>query len=719
LLKKIFLYFSILLHRTHRLAFTQSRWVLGLSIVAFLVALSSLPRLKTVLAAHDLVNQDSISNVQLREFQESFKLENPLILSFHSTRVLQIEEIESIDTLMKELFKANPEIVSHQSALDLRRAQVDEESLWFPKIIQNSIEDLKNTPWVGSIVSLKSDDLFYEIIFRNTEGHSNFGAFDPHPVRKYLNELRAELSKLNVSSNIPIRMEVIGSAAYQLFTLEGLMADQGLNLIALFGILLFFRVFLGTWRSGMMFIGILICSVLGTFGMMSIFGAPLDLVNNSLLIILMVATIEDFCMICFLQCRRNLSWRHSLREALVPGFLTSLTTLVGFSSLCFSNATIISRFGFWASFAAALEWWIVFMVFPALLNILKVQRSFATARSEVSFTALNRLSGWIPSRKILILFFLPLFLIPFSFSHLKISDSHSSQVFPTGHPLRDGIDYFFQSRGWKGFVNLVFTSDVLDTEKNEIWEKLRTVTNVAEIENRQSVEKFLTEGVKNELDVKLILRRFRSSDAYDRYVNSFGEERWILYIKDVNLVPLKQSEENILSICQGKCHLTGELLAYATLAKETVTTLLESFFGSFGMVMLILAIFAFMTGQQRDLPALWISSLWGTLCMIPIMAYTQTELNFVTCNFVSIVAGLSGDNAIHYMYAARKTQLSHGIQKRAVASLLTALPITLLTMLFAFSSFKPSRDLAFLLTTGFFLTYVGDVIFMQALAKRK
>jgi len=81
-----------------------------------------------------------------------------------------------------------------------------------------------------------------------------------------------------------------------------------------------------------------------------------------------VAAIEDFLFLAW-ERASGTAWRTAFRRLLLPGGLTSLTTFVGFASLCTADLGIVRRFGLWGALGAALEWIATFVVLPAALTL--------------------------------------------------------------------------------------------------------------------------------------------------------------------------------------------------------------------------------------------------------------------------------------------------------------------------------------------------------------
>jgi len=95
------------------------------------------------------------------------------------------------------------------------------------------------------------------------------------------------------------------------------------------------------------------------------------------------------------------------------------------------------------------------------------------------------------------------------------------------------------------------------------------------------------------------------------------------------------------------------------------------------------------------------------------------RINFLTCTFVSVLVGISGDNAIQYLYGKRyrNATLLEGINQRGGGSVRIALSMIAATSVFFFSYFQPARTLAMLLCIGLSLNLLGDLWLLKGLLR--
>ena len=90
-------------------------------------------------------------------------------------------------------------------------------------------------------------------------------------------------------------------------------------------------------------------------------------------------------------------------------------------------------------------------------------------------------------------------------------------------------------------------------------------------------------------------------------------------------------------------------------------------------------------------------------------------VNFITCVFVSVLIGLSGDNAIQYLLHHRDKEFGTDMPEVGKASLQVALWGTLGSLVFVFSGFRFIQMLGMVFALGFILGTFGDYHVLTAL----
>ena len=188
-----------------------------------------------------------------------------------------------------------------------------------------------------------------------------------------------------------VKTEIIRSIHKDLFTLSPIAA------LALIAALYFF------YGSSMAFLipiltGVL--SIVGTLGFMGWMGYqinPLTTILPSLLIV--IGSTEDIHMISEYADEIAVHGRKSIalrRMALRMGAaisMTSITTFLGFLSLCGHSIPILREFGISASFGIAYNFFITLLIVPPCLHYWPIPKTFRQSQAE--HFVLHRLRGLI------------------------------------------------------------------------------------------------------------------------------------------------------------------------------------------------------------------------------------------------------------------------------------------------------------------------------------
>jgi predicted RND superfamily exporter protein len=145
-----------------------------------------------------------------------------------------------------------------------------------------------------------------------------------------------------------------------------------------------------------------------------------------------------------------------------------------------------------------------------------------------------------------------------------------------------------------------------------------------------------------------------------------------------------------------------------------LNSFLDSIALSVVLVLLILLFLTYALGQGNAF-AILLSSIWGPMMLLSAFVIFKIPISYITSVFVSLLVGLAGDNAIHYLFANSRQGSAKAYKDLGGASILmTFCMIIACTTLFV-SIFAPMKTLGLLLIIGFILTVLGDFWILQAL----
>lgn len=708
-----------ILLRPHRSSLRHpARWLVGTAAVLLLLG-SQLPRMRLLLSLESL-DEPTLRAMQLnRRERETFRSGHEVAVIFAPSTPggsLSPRQIRAIGAWAKDEEARNPEIQRVISPFEIRRRRVVFLLPTLNPLIEagtpEEMRGLAASPWGGILTDREGRDIGIQLEFRDTPGGSRYGRFDP----RVLGDLRRRLAERFPPSD-GIRVHLAGPAAFEYYSLDGIRRFRILNGVMLALILLLLRTLLGSWKSGVLMAGVLLVAAVCTAGAMASAGHPIDLLSTGLFLILAVAALEDFLFLSYLQLQHGTRWRRAFRSMLVPSFLTSVTTVIGFWSLCLSDIAMIRRLGLWAGVGALIEWVVTFTVIPAFLSCMPSWRTW-TNRDRAWQPGASR---WLAGRSLprplavgLLLAYLPGL---YGAMHLNRNDS-LPQLFESRHPYHQGFEYLEASRGYEGSVSVVLPHADDRIGNEAVLRRIAAGPGVVEVLDPYAVLDDVL-GVEGVAPSRLEQHRPALAKRLRGFFSPDGWARAVVYIRSVDVESLATTLRPIRSICGAEGgYVAGELTTYVEFSDRVPSTLFLSL-GSCMLLVGIVLLLVLHSAGQRGKPLILAASFWGAAVMMGLLWILRVPLNFLTCSFASVLVGLTGDNVIQYVFAAPRGGMPAGIVDRGGASIQVALLMALAALVFVGSAFVPSRRLGILLAVGLMVAVAGDLWVLKALLGKR
>ncbi|MCB0422745.1 MAG: hypothetical protein KDD61_17225 [Bdellovibrionales bacterium] len=409
-----------------------------------------------------------------------------------------------------------------------------------------------------------------------------------------------------------------------------------------------------------------------------------------------------------------------MRKLLLPSFFTSLTTVVGFGSLVFADLDIIRRFGLWGAIGAALEWFVLFIIFPAVLQgIPKLSHWSHSRRIPRFFSVAGHMTQlqvprWT-SKALLLVFPLALLSMP----SLFISDS-PERLLERSHPARQSLDLIEETRGWRSQVSLVFSDHLEESENRARLEKVKLWPLVTKVEDPYSIADYLTNDLSPPM--KSYFKGLLGQDLLAHRLGPNGlTARAVLYVKGLDIVDINEMRQRAKKLCPNQeCWLAGSLVSYGELGERILATLYKSLGGSLILVSLILFTLAYSLKRKHIFPLI-LSAMWGPMALLLIFYIFKVPVYYITSMVASILVGLAGDNAIQFLFFSSKSEenYNHGLNQLSSISLVVTLATGLACSVFFFGYFDPMKSLGMMLIIGIFLSVFGDIWILKGLTQKK
>lgn len=182
-----------------------------------------------------------------------------------------------------------------------------------------------------------------------------------------------------------------------------------------------------------------------------------------------------------------------------------------------------------------------------------------------------------------------------------------------------------------------------------------------------------------------------------------------MYLKEGDLRSQTRLAEKIKELCPHHfCRVTGQNAAYLEISNKVVSTLLDSFVVSLSLVLMALMLIAHYFGIREKI-AIAYSAVWGPVAMLFVIAIFQVPVSIVTSLFAAVIVGITGDNAIQYMFATKNSDLRSGIDDRGDGTVFLSFLLAAGSCVFFFQSVKPLQILGLLFFIGFIVNLAGDL----------
>jgi predicted RND superfamily exporter protein len=554
------------------------------------------------------------------------------------------------------------------------------------------LDEVKRMPVAKNFINANPSDVMISAEFEMGE------RFHQDKLPRYVEQMESWLIK-----NFPgYQVFSFGSAAVTRSIFQMMKKDLVINVILVLTFIALFYIFFGDFFSSCFYFLTVFLTSGFILSLMKMFEIDLNPLTTSLFVIISVSCIEDFLYLLAhsFDISRDQPFENSIELLLIPCFFTSLTTFVGFGSLVISPLQELRSFGLLAAIGAMFEWGCMFLIMPALIkrHHLFDKHMSRRRRFRVFF---SKIMSFTPRKGLTVLSLGFMVFGMFSFFQLKINESLNT-FFTDAHPLVKASGYFYRTRGFKRTVDVKFSSyESMNLFRNEF----KSIKNIVGF---SGLYLFRDEAGAQlgELAKELYHQDFESSLSLQ------------ILLETDQLIEIERVVTKLNQACKRLgCVTEGRMASYATFARGIVDTLYQSL----GLTLVIVSIIILWLATMLGIHEKWkiiLSSLWGPFVLCGIFYLLKLPLNFTTCIFASVFLGLSGDNAIQYIFISKinKSKLdSDCLGKIGLASIYIGLFTALGSLAFTFSGFTFISTLGWIFFLGFLLMCYGDLFFLKGL----
>lgn len=700
-----------LLHLLHLLLYRVHSWVLGhrrgfcLTLLLLGVGCFYLS-LKTPIAVRteDFGNKNLTSYKDLEQLKQEYAFEDKLTLIINKGSSFTPGDFCKIHNWLTREVETNPAITNSASLFDLRAPTYKDERLFYPRLLSDpcdnktDLEGLRKHPLLTLFSNREVSDFVVHFEIARAKKEFRHGVYDYEVIKQIISRAEKEL---------PFEVLPGGTLYFQSSVLDGINFSHVVNIIAsllLFGLYyLFYRSLIASFA---LIILILITVTVLKAGM-TLAGHYIDPLSSCLFLMLTVAILEDFILLSYVLFKKKLSFRLSIKRLLLPSFLTSLTTAIGFGSLSLSDNPSIVHFSIWCALGAMLEWVLIFLVVPCLLEFYPKLRHRLEAHPLPVRILPKLLERFTPSKLLTLVFT----LIPFSlfFIHQEANINYSPyDMFTSSHPVTKFREHILKTRNSEGEISVLFMNP--ETKVEPFVKKFRQDPQVSDTFSEVEVSRQL--ALLPENLHSLIMSDFKLTPLGSLF-QSRESRRVIVSIKSYESKEIPALMQRLEKVCGNECVLRSEIITSNDYVVGVLNTLYDSFASGFTSILLLITFLVLALSPRYLVPVL-ISTVWASMALLLFVVVFQFRINIVTCVALSVLIGAAGDNAIQFLLFS-KGSLRNSVKDLGQAStenfvLMTAISSTLLL-----SYFQTPRILSVLMITGVCFMLIGDLWVLNGL----
>ena len=644
----------------------------------------------------------------MKELKSEYQFEDKLTIVINKKSILNDRDFCKIQKWLRNEVNQNDLILNTSSLFNLRKIQFQEEKLFYPLVINSPCENptdfnlLARHPLTPLYSTSALDDFVIHFNIQPSKIEFRHGIYDYKSIEKIIERAKKEL---------PYEIIPGGTLFFQASVLNGIEATQKINLFAsllLFtGYFLFYRSVIGALT--LLTIIFVIHSIIKAG--MGIYGHMIDPLSSCIFLMLTVSALEDYILLSLLVFKQKIPFNLSVKKLILPSFLTSVTTAIGFGSLSVSSNPSIVHFSIWTAIGAMLEWAAIFIIAPAFYNQFKwVNKIIDNHPRPKSIVPSELISFTLPKKLTIILALIPMAII---FLYDKANLNYSPyDMFDKNHTITNFREHFQRTRHSEGELSVVFSDQHFETK--DIAEKIAKDPAVSEVYTEENLNKEIS--LLPHFLQSLVWEDFRRTDI-GKLFYSVESKRIIVSIKSYDTKDVPLIVDRLNEICGNNCKVKSEIIVSKDYALGILQTLYDSAISGFLSIILLITFLVYSVNKKHIIPVI-LSTLWASFMLLIFVVIFQFKINVVTCVALSVLIGLAGDNAIQFLLL-QKNSFKQSVAEIGEASSENFIMMILLSSTLLLSYFKTPRILAVLMIIGIVFMFIGDIWILNGLISNK
>ncbi len=737
-------------------------WIVNhpvISVIFLIIAIALLmPKVNTLELNSDMEQFLPVGDPQTAYYEHFFKdtfgsdVLSIVVVKPKTGKVFTHETLTLIETLSEE-FESIDTVIRVSSLTTVHQIKGEGDSVNTEMLITDIPEDpdelrriredaLKNDQFLGYIISA---DARVAAINIYTEKPENEKAFE----KKFVDQVTAIIDKHGREDTV---MYQVGGPRGTATFLDYIEKDQKtVNIATLVVIVIFLFLAYRTPIAVLLPLLTTGLSTAATFGFLSLMNYPITpyiaLVPGLLLVI---GSTEDmhFLSCYFHQLRDGLDKKSAImssaQQSALPITLTSLTTIVGFSTLALNETNIIRQFGIGMAFGLFANYIATIITIPAVLRLFKVPKAVAATGKDGSpgrqRLNLERLLDWIVrvnrDHAAVIAWITGLLIILALFGFLRVSvDNDYLGFFKENSPIRKDLEKLNQDLSGLNVINVIFSTeddgDILEPEVlkqidglQQFMKQLGTFGKTVSLADHiKLMHREMNEGreeMRRIPDSRPAIAQYLLLMDYDtlaEYVDSERRNARVLVLHNMS-----GSRELVREMDKVRSYIDKNIRGYGKdgkirdlsitftgldyLMKNSTDAIVKGQVNSLGIALVVIFILMSIVffSVKGGLIAI-ISNTIPILINFGIMGWFGIALNTSTCMVALVALGIAIDDTIHFMMRYQRELRLTNDQKQAMANaiktegepvMFTSVALSLGFFTIILSNFVPSIQFGYL-----------------------
>ena len=436
----------------------------------------------------------------------------------------------------------------------------------------------------------------------------------------------------------------------------------------------------------------------------------------------------------------------TLSKNFFPILLTSLTTIVGFSTLILSKVVPISTLGIAAASGALLAFLISILWMPAILLLLKKEVKKGESNQLKKIESFGYGAFIVRNDKKIVLFSAIIAgIISLGLMNTRI-DSNTIRYFDKDVEIRKAAEFnmdnltgplaytFLVDSGKTDGINEPDFMKAVDRFAKEYQEAfpvdVRHITSLVDTVKRYNKILNNENAVpENRALIAQYLLLFTSSLAQGMEITDkvdFDQRRLRVSVS-TNIVDTSKDLEMIHFAIEWwdktpyKVTATGQTVMYTYMQKDVTDTLIYSL----SLTLLIVSLMMlFIFKRLKILWILMLPNILPVILVLGVIGWLGLTIDMGIAIAGAIIIGVAIDDSIHFLvkyFEARKQGLSmeetfdEVLHYAGKAILFTTVVLSASFSIFAFSTFTPNQNFGIVTATALFIALVTDLLFLPAL----